>query len=271
MGGGRGRRGVQGVVPNSRARREPVPPRGPRTAPFSANMPLSGSKRDRQGAMENKVSLLDTEKLDTSSEEGGEGEGEEGKKKRKKAVLKHKTEDEKRNQMLQETSIAVLSINKSLKSDFIGHTLPALVALVVLLILSLGSFPTANVNIVIGVTVGILVMLFGGYLCIPIYDPKKKMNLYGWKKVKYVYGNPPIWPFLGMLLFIIAATVVIPYFVIGTGEGKLDWWHRMVGASSPSPVEGAATGSGADQGSMVDVREDGSGDDVNSLDSIGEP
>ena len=45
----------------------------------------------------------------------------------------------------------------------------------------------------------------------------------------------------------------------------------MVGASSPSPVEGAATGSGADQGSMVDVREDGSGDDVNSLDSIGEP
>jgi hypothetical protein len=147
---------------------------------------------------------------------------------KKQAVARHERDaGDLRKQALGETSIAVQNISTALQSNFVLHLLPVGIAMLTLFLLSMGTFATANIGVVIGVTGLILIVLFGGYLCVPMRNTETNTNVYGWQKVRYVYGNPPVWPFAAMFVFCLLAMFVIPTFVIGGGTDKLGFWRRL--------------------------------------------
>ena len=165
----------------------------------------------------------------------------------------------RRARALRETSISVTKLNYPLRDNFIGHILPALLAIGTLLLLSLGTLRTANPAIVAGVTLAILTVLFVGYLCVPMYDTDRERNVYGWEKVNYVYGHPPVFPFVLQGFLIVAAALVIPFFVIGHGDHKLNWWHRLVGTMEPessAPLSLLPTAAGPGLGLDDDLASD---------------
>jgi hypothetical protein len=128
------------------------------------------------------------------------------------------------NSTLHDTSIHVVHVDEQLRRNFVMHVVPACLAAVTVAVLCVGSLAHANVLYVMATTLGMLLVMFLGYLCIPVRNEKTGELLYGWRKIQYVYGDPPPLPFVAQTLFMLLAVAAIPLCMIGTSTDKASVW-----------------------------------------------
>jgi hypothetical protein len=113
-----------------------------------------------------------------------------------------------------------------MKDNFVVHIAPAIIGVVLLLLLSIGSFQTAERETVTLVVLIMCVVLWAVYLVIPVNDREGKRHI-GWNKVSHVYSDPSKWIFAGQVVYTLAASFIIPFFVIGKGPCALDMLKEM--------------------------------------------
>ena len=142
-----------------------------------------------------------------------------------------------------------------MKDNFVVHIAPAIIGVVLLLLLSIGSFQTAERETVTLVTLIMCVALWAVYLLVPVKDGEGKRHI-GWQKVSHVYSNPSKWIFAGQAVYTLAASFIIPFFVIGKGPNAIDMLKEMdvekgmkqVGELLSSEQEAAVPGAVPDSG-----------------------
>jgi hypothetical protein len=96
------------------------------------------------------------------------------------------------------------------KDNFFVHIMPALLAVVILFLLSIGKFgPRVNAWGVVGGVFAALVSFVGLYLLVPASN--KSMGL---KKVNFVYNNPAWYLFATQLGLVTLGSFVVPLFML---------------------------------------------------------
>jgi len=99
--------------------------------------------------------------------------------------------------------------------NFIVHIVPALIAIVVLLLLCSGKFgPRVNRWGVVGACFIAMALFLTLYFVIPAKDPKGK-NHFFLDKVSYVYNHPKWYLFAIQLVIVVLALFFIPLFMLG--------------------------------------------------------
>lgn len=123
-------------------------------------------------------------------------------------------------------SVEMPYVEYLMKDNFVVHIAPAIIGVVLLLLLSIGSFQTAERETVTLVTLIMCVVLWAIYLIVPVKDRDGKRHV-GLQKVSHVYSNPSGWIFAGQIVYTLAASFIIPFFVIGKGPCALDILKQM--------------------------------------------
>lgn len=144
---------------------------------------------------------------------------------KKQAVVKHKTETKSLSHPdIDAHSIAVEMpyVEYLMKDNFVVHIAPAIIGVVVLLILSMGTLRTAERETVSLVTLVMCLILCAVYLAVPVKDKNTGISHLGWDKVSHVYSSPSGWIFTGQVVFTLAAAFLIPFCVIGKGPCTMD-------------------------------------------------
>jgi hypothetical protein len=101
-------------------------------------------------------------------------------------------------------------------NNFWAHVFPALVAVVILVLLSLGKYGP-NVK-PWGVMVGCFVcfaIFLGVYLLVPAKN-SEGTNVFGGAKVNAVYNNPPGWMFATQICMVVLMLVLVPMFMLSS-------------------------------------------------------
>jgi len=123
-------------------------------------------------------------------------------------------------------SVEMPYVEYLMKDNFVVHIAPAIIGVVLLLLLSIGSFQAAERETVTLVTLIMCVALWAVYLIVPVKDRDGKRHV-GLQKVSHVYSNPSGWIFAGQIVYTLAASFIIPFFVIGKGPCALDMLQEM--------------------------------------------
>ena len=114
-------------------------------------------------------------------------------------------------------SLQVPFVQSYMRSNFMVHVLPAMVGIVVLLLLSIGSLQAADARAVAVVTGVMCIVLWTLYFVLPVTTKVTGETLTGVAKLRHVYCNPGVGLVAGHCLFSLACAVIIPFFVIGRG------------------------------------------------------
>lgn len=119
-----------------------------------------------------------------------------------------------------------------LQDNFVVHIAPAIIAVVILMLLAVGTFQTAERETVALVVLIFCLVIWAVYFAVPVKDPDTGEDHIGWNKVAHVYSEPSGWIFAGQFVFSAAAAFMIPFFVIGKGPSSMD----QIRGTTPEPL-----------------------------------
>lgn len=130
-------------------------------------------------------------------------------------------------------SVQINYLEYLLQDNFVVHIAPAIIAVVILMLLAVGTFQTAERETVSLVVLIFCLVIWAIYFAVPVKDRETGESHVGWNKIAHVYSEPSGWIFAGQFVFSAAAAFMIPFFIIGKGPSSMD---QIQGISTGEPL-----------------------------------